>query len=92
MYRCWIDYHRDTRGCRFTLMTRDLMQGVVLQEGHNGMQEAIEWGVRRMRARGIDPETVYARVGYSDEDDENYHHLPDVFDENAFLVARLLLE
>lgn len=73
-------------------MTRDMMQGVVLQEGHNSMREAIEWGVRRMRARGIDPASVYTRVGYSDEDDEYYHHLPDLFDENAFLVAKLLLE
>ena len=92
LYRCWIDYHRDSRGCRFTLMPRHLMDRPILQEGHNSMQEAIEWGVRRMIARGITRESVYTRVGYSDLDDDLYHYLPDVFDENAFLVAKLLLE
>jgi len=90
---CWIDAIRDTASCRFTVIDMRVEEPqTVLQEGFNSIEDAVTWGVNRMRKLGIDGTEVYTRVGYLDQDDSEYHFIHDIFDENTALVCKLLLE
>lgn len=90
---CWVDVLDSNRGCRFSLIAvSGEDQQTILQEGFNSIDEAISWGVRRMRKMEIDPVFVYTRVGHLVQNDEDYRHLHDIFDENASMVCKLMLE
>lgn len=89
-YVVWIDYV-ESGGCGFTVYKANTFN-TLLSGDCSSLDSAIQDCVLGLKSEQITNDMIISRVGHSGCSNDTFRVIPDIFEDDASLVARLLID